>query len=225
MYVARRPQPYPLEPGVLLNLPRRWQITELREAGALGQVTPAAVAQTGGAIAAGFTPQIALALGLSVPVVGAAIAGVTLAVTALLSRKSGRQKLAATEIVEDIEPLLRDNLASYEASERTRADQQAALENFDRLWNYVETACSDPALGSAGVRCINERKRGGSAPWCPTATGCDWFTLYRDPIANDPEVRSGFQAVTTKFTAGIAEQPAGRLGLMALGALALGAIL
>ena len=48
--------------------------------------------------------------------------------------------------------------------------------------------CGNPALGDAGVRCVNERLvRGGTAPWCPSPDhrGCDYLTSTRDPIAND----------------------------------------
>jgi len=50
--------------------------------------------------------------------------------------------------------------------------------------------CGAAEMGEPGRRCISERQRGGTAPWCPTGSGCDWFILYRDPIANDVPVPS-----------------------------------
>lgn len=69
------------------------------------------------------------------------------------------------------------------------ATQRAALAAFDNIAGQMYKACSNPALGPAGQRCISERLvQGGSAPWCPTGTGCDWITTIRGPIANDPDV-------------------------------------
>ena len=49
-------------------------------------------------------------------------------------------------------------------------------------------------LGSAGERCINERKPGANPPWAVCAPNCpNWFTLYRDPIANDTPHNSADQ--------------------------------
>ncbi len=94
--------------------------------------------------------------------------------------------MAATRIVDQIEPYLKQNRDWYLSQPaRTPEMQQKALALFDAAWSDVVAGCSDPNLGDAGRRCISERERGGSAPWCPTGTGCDWFTLYRDPIAND----------------------------------------
>ncbi len=71
---------------------------------------------------------------------------------------------------------MQNNLQAYMNSPRTPEDQQAALWNFDQLWQAVVQSCSDTRLGDAGRRCINDRIRGGQ--W-------DWFSYYRDPIAND----------------------------------------
>lgn len=145
--------------------------------------TQAAVAATGAAVTA-----IGTAAGVSwIPIVGPIIAGVSLGLSVLFNRKGPQQKVASTKIADEIEALLKDNLAGYMASARTKAIQAYALKNFDDAWAFLTSAdgCGSPDLGEPGRRCISERARGGSAPWCPTGTGCDWFTLYRDPIAND----------------------------------------
>lgn len=140
-------------------------------------------------IAAGVMAQIWPAL--AVPVVGAAVAGVTVALTLLFNRKGPAQKVATTKIVDQVEPLLQDNLRGYMEGPRTYASQEQALQNFDAAWAYLAEKCGASVMGEPGQRCISERQRGGSAPWCPTGTGCDWFALYRDPIANDVPASSG----------------------------------
>lgn len=139
--------------------------------------------------AAGATATaIGAAAGASwVPIVGPIIAGVSLGLAAIFNRKGPKQKIASTKIADEIERLLKENLDGYMASERTRTIQAYALKNFDDAWAFLSgpEGCGNPELGEPGRRCISERQRGGSAPWCPTGTGCDWFTLYHDPIAND----------------------------------------
>jgi len=147
---------------------------------------------TGGTVAtsAGGTTSIAAAAWgtAAIPIVGAAVAGVTVALMLYFNRKGPRQKVATTEIVNKIEPLMEDNLRGYMEGPRTPEAQAQALANFDAGWQYVLDGCGIPEMGEPGRRCISERQQGGSAPWCPTGTGCDWFTLYRDPIANDVPV-------------------------------------
>lgn len=74
---------------------------------------------------------------------------------------------------------------------RYRSAQQKALSLIDQVFQALHDSCSDPSLAAAGQRCIGERLvKGGTASWCPKPgnTGCDWITLYRDPIANDTAV-------------------------------------
>lgn len=112
-----------------------------------------------------------------VPVVGPIVAGVGIAIAAILNRKGPKQKIAATQIVDDLEQQLRANVAGY-MEHRTAATKAAALANFDAAMAWLESAegCGNPDLGEPGRRCISERQRGGK--W-------DWFSYYRDPIAND----------------------------------------
>lgn len=124
-----------------------------------------------------------------IPFIGPIVAGVTLGLSALFARKGPRQKVATTQIVDSVEPLLRENRDGYLAGPRTRMSQAQATENFRAGWEYIVQSCDIPEMGEPGQRCVRERERGGSAPWCPTTTGCDWFALYLDPIANDPDVK------------------------------------
>ena len=72
---------------------------------------------------------------------------------------------------------------------RPKSLQVAVLAQIQQIFDALHQACGNPALGDAGRRCISERLvEGGTAPWCPTSTGCDWVTAYYRPIANDPQV-------------------------------------
>lgn len=114
--------------------------------------------------------------------VSGAITGVTAALRAIFSRKGPAQREAATAIVNDLEPLLQQNLQAYLSGPRTVSNQQAALANFDSAWQLLTSSqyCGNPALGDPGRACIADRSRGGR--W-------DWASYYRDPIASDPDVR------------------------------------
>jgi hypothetical protein len=136
-----------------------------------------------GAVAAGAgtgAATTAATASLTVPIIGLAIAGVTLALVALFSRKGPKQKVATTEIVNKVEPLLKQNLAGYMAGPRTVSSQAQALANFDAGWQYVVDNCGIPAMGNPGKLCVSERQPGGK--W-------DWYSYYRDPIANDTQVK------------------------------------
>lgn len=137
---------------------------------------PAATAVAGAAAAAGIVSTA------WIPVIGPAVAAVTLGITAIINRKSGRQKVAATQIVEELEPMLQRNVEAYLEGPRTRTSQAVALKNFDDAWAWLTStaACGNPELDKAGRTCITDRSPGGR--W-------DWFSYYREPIANDPEVR------------------------------------
>ncbi len=86
----------------------------------------------------------------------------------------------ATEVVNQVEAdVMKPNLAAWQSEVKTTVNQQAALQNFRSGWTYVTQSCNNPQLGSAGINCISDRQRGGKF---------DWWALYYDPIANDPNV-------------------------------------
>lgn len=93
----------------------------------------------------------------------------------------GQTCVAATSIVDQIEPYLRQNKDLYLGGPRTLDSQQTALAVFDSTWQSVLAGCGNADLGDAGKRCISDRQRGGK--W-------DWFSYYRDPIANDTTVNA-----------------------------------
>ena len=139
-----------------------------------GKVATAAFIGAGAAKGAAVAGPIGAA-------VGAAVAATISLVRHIKTRN--RQKTASTTVVNDVEPMLKQNLDAYLGSNRTQSEQAASVENFYMLWNVVVESCSDPLLGSAGERCISEREEGASPPWGP-----NWFQLYLDPIRNDPNV-------------------------------------
>jgi hypothetical protein len=153
---------------------------------------------TAGSILGGTAPLWTAAT-WAVPVIGAAVTGVTLALTALFSRKGPKQKTAATQFAEDVIKVLQDNLAAYKAGPRTVSSQAQALANFDAGWTYLTStdACGNSALGQWGVRCIFERQRAGTCTQAQAEAAdkdlsqCgewDMFADLRDPIANDTGV-------------------------------------
>jgi len=170
--------------------------------GDLGSSVPALVT-SGGQIAAGVVPSVlvstgAIAAGSAlVPVIGAAIAGVTLAVGLFLNRNAEyfAQAKATTGIVNEAEVYMKQNLAAWQSSDKTKADQQQAIDNFNTLWSQVVQACSSPQYGGPGQRCVSDRQRGGQ--W-------DWFSYYLDPIAGDPNVKPDkFETATNDVVSGV----------------------
>lgn len=130
----------------------------------------------------------------------------------------GQTCTLASADADKVETILKQNIANYNASGHTYGEQQAALATFDYAWQQLENACGNPSLAAAGRNCISERMRGGCAAWqcngctAPGATvtrnsngqccGCDWFVLYRDPIANDPNVLGDASNPTGVYQAG-----------------------
>ena len=122
-----------------------------------------------------------------IPFIGPIIAGVTFGLGLLFNRKGPKQKVATTLIVDKVEPLLKQNLDGYMSGPRNTSSQRQALANFDAGWAYVVDGCGIPEMGDPGQRCVQERQAGGQ--W-------DWFARYRDPIANDTQVRADSATMT-----------------------------
>lgn len=171
-------------------------------------------ANTSALIGSGVSVALATAApftGPAAPFVAAAAAIVPL--VASLFAGCGQTCIEATNIVNQVAPLLEQNLALYlQQPIHYVSIQKAALANFDQAWGYVTQNCGNPALGAAGRRCISDRAAGGCAwktaapsQWVknsagvwtfegagnadPNGTYCwNWFSGMRDPIANDPTV-------------------------------------
>ncbi len=172
--------------------------------------TLATVASTGG--------LWGMSAAVAVPVIGAAVAGITFALVKLFGRLGPKQKVATTHVVDTIEPILAENRDQYLAGPRTRSSQEQALANFDAGWQWVKDHCLIPEMGDPGRRCVEDRQSGGQ--W-------DWFAYYRDPIANDPEVRPDpiFSDSAGNLFADVGQLAQGNGPLLVAGGLVLAALL
>lgn len=164
------------------------------------------------ASAASLTGTLAAALS-GIPIIGPAVnAAVSIGLAlANIFAGCGQSCVLATNLANQAEPLLQNNLDTYMSAPIHYASLQAAyLNNFDLTWNALVSACSNPQLGAAGQSCISDREQGachyqtspggwfqdGTGAWSyqnPGAQGSgstcwNWFVGYRDPIANDPTV-------------------------------------
>lgn len=104
------------------------------------------------------------------------------------ARLRGGQKIAATEIVNNLERKLQKNLKEYMAlpTPRPQTVQLAVIKFFDDAMDWLSSpdGCGNMQLGSAGQRCIEER-------YCETAgegqCRWPWVTWYRTPVAEDKD--------------------------------------
>ena len=149
-------------------------------------------------IASVTAPSVASALGISaglaVPLIGGAIAGVTIAIQELIANSGcGQTCIVASNIANQAEPLLKQNLDAFEAGQISKTE---ALNNFDSLWSAYVQAESNTSLGNAGKTGISDRQAGSCKwkatsqpyPLSPAVGACwNWFNGYRDPIANAPD--------------------------------------
>ena len=128
-------------------------------------------------------------------------AGVGLVIAAIalwMSRKGPKQNVITTGYVNQAEPLLRQNLAAWNASPKDCANLQACVQNFQTVWNEVVQACAQSALGDPGHSCIDDRLPAGvtfntGAPASFNIVGngmYNWFDYYLAPILNDPALAS-----------------------------------
>lgn len=118
--------------------------------------------------------------------ISAAIGAVTLLIAKFKQR--AQQKVATTQIVNEAEPLLQQNLQAWQQSSKTVSDQAQALANFDVIWAEVSRQCNQPQFGKPGTWCTDDRKA-GACKWRDANGECwNWFVGYRDPIASDTNV-------------------------------------
>jgi hypothetical protein len=126
------------------------------------------------------------ALGITGPIGLAIGAGIT-AITTLLASFGvgsgcGQSCIQASNDANQIEQAMKANLAAFQAGQITQAE---ALQNFDGLWQQLSQACGQIG-GGAGSNCIADRQA-GACKWKDSSGACwNWFSGYRDPIANAP---------------------------------------
>ena len=168
-----------------------------------GSVATTIEGQTGSVLSstAGTLIAVGAAPGPLAPILAVA-AGVAEMLAAFgVGSGCGQTCVLSSQYANQASALLDQNIAAYFAITPPRpvAAQQAALANFDTIWNDLEQQCSNPQLGSAGQNCISERESGAcqwkatapAYPGEPAVGACwNWFNAYRDPIANDPDVQT-----------------------------------
>ncbi len=185
----------------------------------VGQTSSLGVPLLEGAIAAhaastaAATGSSAVILGmapaLAIPIIGAALAGVTLGVMALLRSGCGQTCVVTSQWANQAEPLLRQNIEAYFnlPAPRTESQRNAALNNYEVIWQRLQQLCGQAGTGDAGVRCISDRQAGackwrqtGASPWPggPALGDCwNWDAAYRVPIAADPVIPDAQAAVSS----------------------------
>jgi hypothetical protein len=178
------------------------QYTQMGGSLAAPVISGAFAASAASSLAAGGSGLIlGMAPALAVPIIGAAIAGITILATVLIKNSGcGQTCIETSGWANQAEPLLRQNINAYfsVAAPRTQSQQNAALANFDAIWATLVNMCGAPSTGNAGKRCISDRQSGActwkataDSPWPggPAQGQCwNWWNSYRDPIANDPNV-------------------------------------
>lgn len=186
--------------------------------------TAASIAATGititTSILGSLAPELTV-LGLAVPVVGAAIAGLVAVGIAVANcfKGCGATCTQATSYANQADTILAKNVTWYISSPiRYLSMQTAALNTFDTTWAALQQACGQTSLGAAGQRCITDRQSGACTwkakagswnadgtytPWGALNSGSDcfnWFSGFRDPIANDPFVQADPVAGSTAIS-------------------------
>lgn len=170
-----------------------------------GSTIAGAAGKTAGSVVGALTATGAIA-GPVGAVIGAGIGLVTTLISSLIANSGcGVTCVETSQWANQAEPLLLQNIQAYFAqpAPRSLSSQQAALANFDSVWQTLEQQCSQPGTGDAGQRCISDRQS-GACTWKQSSTSpllayvaagepntgaCwNWFSGYRDPIANDPDV-------------------------------------
>lgn len=153
-----------------------------------GNVLVGTAGSVAGATGAALTPIIfGAAAGPIGIAVGAVVSGVATLLGALgVGGGCGNSCVQATNIVNQAEQVLQQNLAAYKAGQ---IDKATALSNFVQVWNSVQQACS-VIPGAAGQNCIGDRKD-GACHYKDSSGACwNWFTGYYYPIANDTTMTS-----------------------------------
>jgi hypothetical protein len=89
----------------------------------------------------------------------------------------------ATQIVNQVEPLLKQNVTLYQSGQE---DQPTALNNWGRLWGVVTQGCN-AIPGAAGQNCISDRQAGACKPEWKTNGQCwNWDIGYHQPLLVAP---------------------------------------
>ena len=161
----------------------------LRGLSATGSPTTNQIAAAAVGSATSIGTALAAGAALTVPLIGAAFAGVALGIQAILNSGCGQTCIITSNWANQAEAALQKNKDEYFAipAPRPQSAKTAALANFDKVWAYLVQECSAPQLGSAGQRCISDRQE-GACKWQSNGACWNWFSGYRDPISADQTI-------------------------------------
>jgi len=166
------------------------------------------IAQTAGTLISGGTgiaTAAAAGASLTIPIIGAALGVVTLAIEAIVNSGCGQSCVITSNWANEAENQLQNNISEYFSipAPRPQSAQSTAIQNFMTVWNYLYQECSAASLGQPGADCIEDRQSGAckwkqtsdspllAYPGEPQPGQCwNWWNGYHDPIANDPDVVS-----------------------------------
>ena len=114
----------------------------------------------------------------------------------------GQTCVQATQYANQANTALQQALNVYmSAPIHYKSAQTATLAQMQAVFDALRQACSNPALGSAGQRCISDRLvEGAVTSWCNGKVGCDWITAYYNPVLNDPNVVADPASVASLLT-------------------------
>jgi len=137
----------------------------------------------------------------AVPVIGAALAGATMLVSALIKNSGcGVTCVQTSSWANQAAAALQKVMDAYFAlpAPRTEAQKAVAIANFQAIWQQLQASCGQPGTGNAGVRCITDRQEGACTwkqkykptyPGQPEIGECwNWFNGYLAPIQQDQVV-------------------------------------
>lgn len=208
---------------------------------------PGILSTTSTQIGSGLLSTVPAVTAAGGPIAGAAVAaagGIAELVGAVsrLFQGCGQTCVAATQIVNQVEPYLQQNNQIYFTNpNRTTADQQAALATVTQIFSMIQQQCGNAQLGSAGQNCISERLGNGMAqgasdctfgttqenqypPYCsvpyPVGVCWTWVLAYYDPIAQDVPPGGVSQSATADLSSLSSVSGGGDLGTLLLVALA-----
>jgi len=196
-------------------------------------VTGGTVATLGGTIFSSSALMSMLGISAAAGPVGIAVAGVVAAGAAIASALGvgsgcGQSCIQATNVVNQAEPVLKQNLDAYESGQ---IDQDTAQSNYAQVWTAVQQACGG-IPGAAGQDCISDRAE-GSCKWKQTASptypgepalgDCwNWYEAYYNPLtlpALVPMQSSSVGGTVSSLVGDVTSSPLLLVGLVAAGVL------
>lgn len=101
------------------------------------------------------------------------------------SEQQGAERDDTTNFANEAETQMAANSAAFQACQISQAQ---AIANFNTIWAWLVSQCSNPQFGTAGGACVQDRQAGGKF---------DWFAGYLTPIQNSTLVCPSTSAAVT----------------------------